>query len=190
MRVDQLDCLVRQGFGDRSREIVEAYRCYYPEATPFEYATIAAACVRGPAFEQASRKAALRAAPAYSYIYAWRPPVLNGRSGSFHASEIAFTFDNAEICDHPSGVPQAVILSKQISDAWANFARTGNPSHIGWPRWPAYRSAPCNDVPRCAISCSQRCRTRRIEIDSVNRAVKESRETRYECAPFVTLHPD
>jgi len=142
MRVDELDRPVSQEFGDRGREIVEAYRCNYPEATPFDlYATIAAACVRRPAFEQASRKAALRAAPAYSYIYAWRTPVLNGRPGSFHASEIAFTFDNAEIGDHYScGVPEAFVLSKQISNAWANFARTGNPSHSGLPRWPAYRS--------------------------------------------------
>jgi para-nitrobenzyl esterase len=142
MRVDELDRLVSQEFGDCSREIVEAYRCYYPEATPFDlYATIAAACVRRPAFEQASRKAALRAAPAYSYIYAWRTPVLNGRPGSFHASEIAFTFDNAEICDHYScGIPEAFVLSKQISNAWANFARTGNPSHSGLPPWPAYIS--------------------------------------------------
>src|SRR5216684_9186843 len=67
MRVDELDRLVSQEFGDRGREIVEAYRCNYPEATPFDlYATIAAACVRRPAFEQAIRKAALHAAPAYS----------------------------------------------------------------------------------------------------------------------------
>ncbi len=165
MRVDELDRLVSQEFGDRGREIVEAYRCNYPEATPFDlYATIAAACVRRPAFEQASRKAALRAAPAYSYVYAWRTPVLNGRPGSFHASEIAFTFDNAEICDHYScGVPEAFVLSKQISNAWANFARTGNPSHSGLPRWPAYRSerratmyldAPChvrNDAEQDAL---------------------------------------
>ena len=43
-RVDELDRLVSQEFGDRSREIVEAYRCNYPVATPFDlYATIAAA---------------------------------------------------------------------------------------------------------------------------------------------------
>src|SRR5713101_1967036 len=165
MRVDELDRLVSQEFGDRGREIVEAYRCNYPEATPFDlYATIAAACVRRPAFEQAIRKATLRAAPAYSYVYAWRTPVLNGRPGSFHASEIAFTFDNAEICDHYScGVPEAFVLSKQISNAWANFPRTGNPSHSGLPRWPAYRSerratmyldAPChvrNDAEQDAL---------------------------------------
>ena len=87
------------------------------------------------------RKAALGSAPAYSYIYSWRTPVLDNRPGSFHACEIAFTFDNAEICDHYSGgTPEAFVLSKQISTAWVNFARTGNPNHDGLPHWPAYTS--------------------------------------------------
>src|ERR1700756_5002033 len=47
-----------------------------------------------------TRKAALSRAPAYAYIYAWRTPVLDGRPGPFHGAEIAFTFDNAELCDH------------------------------------------------------------------------------------------
>lgn len=103
-----------------------------------------------------SRKAALRAAPAYSHIDAWRTPVLNGRLGSFHACEIALAFDNAEICDHYScGVSEAFLLSKQIGNAWANFARTGNPSHSGLPRWPAYRSERRAMMYLGAMSCSQ-----------------------------------
>jgi para-nitrobenzyl esterase len=65
--------------------------------------------------------------------------VLDNRPGSFHACEIAFTFDNAEICDHYSGgTPEAFVLSKQISTAWVNFARTGNPNHDGLPHWPTF----------------------------------------------------
>jgi para-nitrobenzyl esterase len=138
MGVEELNRLVSEEFGDRSKAIIDAYRRDYPKATPFGlYATIAAARVRRPAFEQAIRKAALGAAPAYSYIYSWRTPVLDDRPGSFHACEIAFTFDNAEICDHYSGgTPEAFVLSKQISTAWTNFARTGNPNHDGLPHWP------------------------------------------------------
>ena len=138
--VEELNRLVREAFGERSTMIIDAYRRDYPQATPFGlYATIAAACVRRPAFEQAIRKAALHAAPAYSYVYSWRTPVLDDRPGSFHACEIAFTFDNAEICDHYSGsTPDAFVLSKQISTAWVNFARTGNPNHDGLPQWPQY----------------------------------------------------
>jgi para-nitrobenzyl esterase len=156
MGVEELNRLVSEAFGERSRAIIDAYRHDYPKATPFDlYATIAASSrVRRPAFEQAIRKAALGAAPAYSYVYSWRTPVLDGRPGSFHACEIAFTFDNAEICDHYSGgASEAFVLSKQISTAWTNFARTGNPNHNGLPHWPSYTAehratmyfdAPCN----------------------------------------------
>jgi para-nitrobenzyl esterase len=140
MTLAEVDRLVREAFGDRAPTIIDAFRRMYPSAKPFDlYATIAAVPARRCAFEQAARKAALGFAPAYAYIYSWRTPMLNDRPGSFHASEIAFAFDNADICDHYSGgTPQAMALSSQMSGAWANFARTGNPNHAGLPKWPAY----------------------------------------------------
>jgi para-nitrobenzyl esterase len=64
---------------------------------------------------------------------------LNNRPGTFHAAEISFVFDNAELCDHYSaGDPAAFTLSRQMGAAWASFARTGNPNHSGLPHWPAY----------------------------------------------------
>jgi para-nitrobenzyl esterase len=139
MTADEMKRQVQATFGPGADAIIAAYRDEYPEETPFGiYAAIATSRWRVPAFAQAERKAALGAAPAYSYIYAWRTPVLDNRVGSFHASEISFVFDNAEICDHYSaGDSGAFTLSKQMSTAWVSFARTGNPNHEGLPHWPA-----------------------------------------------------
>ena len=131
---------VREAFGDKGPAIIEAYRRDYPQSTSFHvYGAIAAGPARQVAFTQAMRKAALGAAPAYEYIFSWRTPMLDGRPGTFHSCEVAFVFDNAELCDHYSGrTPEALTLAKQVSGAWVNFARTGNPNHAGLPHWPAF----------------------------------------------------
>jgi para-nitrobenzyl esterase len=140
MTAEEMNRLVREAYGSDAEAIIAAYRQDYHTATPFGlYAAIVTSRWRVPAFAQAARKAALGAAPAYAYIYSWRTPVLDNRPGSFHACEISFVFDNAGLCDHYSaGDPAAFVLSKQMSAAWVNFARTGNPNHSGLPHWPAY----------------------------------------------------
>ncbi len=140
MTIEEMNRRVHEIYGSDAGDIVAAYKREYPDATPFGlYATIATARWRIPAFTQVARKAALGAAPAYSYVYSWRTPVLDNRPGTFHACEISFAFDNAEICDHYSaGDPAAFVLSKQMSTAWVDFARTGNPNHSGLPHWPSY----------------------------------------------------
>jgi para-nitrobenzyl esterase len=153
MTPEEMNKRVREGYGSDCDAIIAAYRHDYPKATPFGlWAAIATSRWRVPAFAQAARKAALGAAPAYAYIYSWRTPVLDDRPGSFHAAEISFVFDNAELCDHYSaGDPGAFALSKQMSTAWVSFARTGNPNHSSLPHWPAYtadtRATMCFDAP-------------------------------------------
>jgi para-nitrobenzyl esterase len=112
MTAEEMKQKVHEMYGSDADAIIAAYREDYPRATPFGlYATIATARWRIPAFTQAARKAALGGAPAYSYIYSWRTPVLDNRPGSFHACEISFVFDNAEICDHYSaGDPAAFVI--------------------------------------------------------------------------------
>jgi para-nitrobenzyl esterase len=140
MTVEEMNQRVREEYGSQSDAIIAAYRADYPKANPFGlYAAIATSRWRIRSFAQAVRKAALGAAPAYAYIYSWRTPVLDDRPGTFHAAELPFVFDNANLLDHYSaGDPAAYVLNKQLSAAWASFARTGNPNHSGLPHWPAY----------------------------------------------------
>ena len=137
---DELMKRVTQRHAGKSADIIAAYRREYPKESSFGlWAAISAANVRQNAVSQAERKAAQGGAPAYQYLYAWRTPVLDGRPGTFHSSEIAFVFDNADLCPRYSGGgSEALALSWKMGEAWAKFARDGNPGHRGLPEWPAY----------------------------------------------------
>jgi para-nitrobenzyl esterase len=70
-------------------------------------------------------------APAYQYFFTWQSPMLEG-SGAWHTSELAFCFDNTKRCEQGTGdTPEAQAVAKKMATAWANFARTGNPSQPG-----------------------------------------------------------
>jgi para-nitrobenzyl esterase len=153
---EQLQQRVTQRYAAKAQDIITAYRREYPKETPFGlWAAIAAAGMRQNAITQAERKAAQGRAPVYHYIYSWRTPILDGRPGTFHSSEIAFVFDNADLCPRYSGGgPEALALSSKMGRAWATFARKGNPGHDGLPDWPAFtpekRSTMIFDTP-CSI---------------------------------------
>jgi len=126
-------------FGDPD-QVIDAYRRFDPDANLFEILSlIAAAPVRRKAVQQAERKAALGGAPTYMYLFAWRTPVLDGRLGAFHSSDLAFVFDNVDRCENMTGgCAEAHELASKISDAWISFARSGDPNHHGLPKWPAF----------------------------------------------------
>jgi para-nitrobenzyl esterase len=86
-----------------------------------------------------NRKLEKTRTPVYNYVFAWEYPV-NGGITAFHCSELAF-------CFHALGVPQvrtptgggpvAMALQDKVSQAWINFAKTGNPSQPGL-EWKPY----------------------------------------------------
>ena len=82
--------------------------------------------------QMAKLKYEQRGAPAYQYHFQWQSPQLDGVAGAWHTAELAFCFDNTARCDQGTGnTPEAQRLARTMATAWANFARTGNPSQPG-----------------------------------------------------------
>jgi para-nitrobenzyl esterase len=55
---------------------------------------------------------------------------------------MGFVFDNTDKTTGMNGTGADLQpLADKMSGAWAAFARTGNPSHPGIPKWPAYTLA-------------------------------------------------
>ncbi|MGI4852940.1 MAG: carboxylesterase/lipase family protein [Janthinobacterium lividum] len=80
----------------------------------------------------ARMKSDQKGAPVYAYYFTWQSPVLDGVAGAWHTAELAFCFDNTKRCEQGTGnTPEAQALAKTMATAWANFARTGNPSQPG-----------------------------------------------------------
>jgi para-nitrobenzyl esterase len=70
-------------------------------------------------------------APVFTYFFTWQSPMLED-AGAWHTAELAFCFDNTKRCMQGTGnTPDAQALAKKMATAWANFARTGNPSQRG-----------------------------------------------------------
>ena len=72
-----------------------------------------------------------KGAPVFAYYFTWQSPMLED-AGAWHTAELAFCFDNTKRCEQGTGnTPKAQALAKKMATAWANFARTGNPSQPG-----------------------------------------------------------
>ena len=87
--------------------------------------------VRNNVTRMAKLKHDLSGAPVYAYYFTWQSPMLED-AGAWHTAELAFCFDNAKRCEQGTGnTLEAQKLAKKMATAWANFARTGNPSQSG-----------------------------------------------------------
>lgn len=120
-----------------AQRVLDIYKSAYPGMLPSDI-LFRVATDRGYFVDstiQGARKADLKRAPAFVYSFNWMQPLAPGRTHAPHGSEIAFAFGNVHLARGDN--PQA--LSALMSEAWATFARTGNPST---PRlqWPAYDS--------------------------------------------------
>ncbi|HEY3441595.1 MAG TPA: carboxylesterase family protein [Paludibaculum sp.] len=136
---------LQPALGAKLEPVLAAYRRSRPKASPTAlYIAITTAQFMGTnAITMAERKVALHAAPVFMYIFAYESEVLVSPTVPYpqkaaHAMEMAFKFNHPDNNPSVGQRPERYQAARNMSAAWAAFARTSNPSHPGIPRWPAY----------------------------------------------------
>ena len=80
----------------------------------------------------------------YSYLFSWRPPAFGNSVGACHAIDVPFVFGFlsvpflSSLRFIPGLMAPAQKLSGRMQDAWAGFARSGDPGHSELPQWDLY----------------------------------------------------
>lgn len=98
--------------------------------------------IRNNVTRMATQKHQQNAAPVFTWYFTWQSPMLED-AGAWHTAELAFCFDNTLRCAQGTGhTPEAQAIAKKMATAWANFARTGNPSQPGLP-WAPFNPDTC-----------------------------------------------
>lgn len=124
-------------FGPNAAAVKAAFAKAYPGMSLAETLTVDL-MFRSGALRVASAKAAA-GDKVWNYLFAWKSPVLGGAWAAGHSMEIAFVFDNVSAGRQSTGGGSDVArLSAEMSKAWVNFARTGNPNGPGVTAWSNY----------------------------------------------------
>jgi para-nitrobenzyl esterase len=119
--------------------LIAVYRSRRPMESLGDIATVVAgdaSALRFAAHVIAQRKFTQGKAPVFLYSFTWRSPVRNGKLRSMHGMELPFVFDHPDAISFMTGTgADRFALAAAMSEAWASFARTGNPTHAGIPPW-------------------------------------------------------
>jgi para-nitrobenzyl esterase len=130
----QIEDRLTAAYGDKKDEVVAEFRKLYPAKKVQDVLFVD----NGNLFRRSTKKLLARKlektkVPVYNYMFTYEYQV-NGGVTAWHCSEIAFAFHalkEPHIRLAAGDVPSALALQDKISQAWVNFARTGNPSQPG-----------------------------------------------------------
>lgn len=127
--------LIKAGIPEgKVSDLLTVYRRDHPKDSPtdlyFRISTDRGA--RRNAVRQAELKLEQDKADVYMWYCQWDTPLAEGtkRIKAFHTSDLPLAMRLVRF-------PESEQLSRQLSAAWASFARTGNPStkHLAWPAY-------------------------------------------------------
>ena len=116
-------------YGDKAETVANAFLKAYPYKKKAD-ALYVDLWLRSRAKKVAALKADQNGAPVFTYVFTWETPIMGGYAMAYHCSELPFVFNNIALSEMATGGGEkAQALADKMSQAWVNFARTGNP---GW----------------------------------------------------------
>ncbi len=125
----KVDAMLREKYGDKSEAVVSAFLKAYPYKKKAD-ALYVDTWLRSRAKKVAALKADQKGAPVFTYVFTWETPIMGGYALAYHCSELPFVFNNIALSEMATGGGEkAKALADKMSQAWIDFARTGNP---GW----------------------------------------------------------
>jgi para-nitrobenzyl esterase len=125
----EVDDQLTTAYGAKKADIVSEFKAAFPRKKVQDVMYFASGS-RPTVKNLLNRKLEKARAPVYNYLFAWEYPI-NGGITAFHCSELAFCFHALavpQIKTATGGGPVAMALQDKVSQAWINFAKTGNPS--------------------------------------------------------------
>ena len=133
---------IKETYKEKADAYIKAVKKAYPEDTAAKDLLDVDTMFRPGAVAEANLKSSIKdGAPVFMYLFTWQSPVFDGKYKALHCMELPFVFDNITLANHMTGGGKdAHALADKMSQAWINFAKTGNPNHAGLPEWPAYNS--------------------------------------------------
>jgi len=125
------------GFGEKSREVIEAYAKAFPGKKPAEIWSMVGSNRKNVAtLADAKSK---QPAPVFVAWFTWQPPLFNNRMRAFHCVDICFWYYNTDLMwSHTGGGARPRKLSAIMAEQLLRFMKTGSPSGQGLPSWPKY----------------------------------------------------
>jgi para-nitrobenzyl esterase len=125
--------------GADSARVWSAYRAADPQATAANLLARISSDrgVRANTRTVIERKAALGKAPGFLYLLRWPAPLMNGRYGSVHGTDVPLIFHNPDLWPLTATARDGPTMADRMAGCFIAFAKTGNPSIPELP-WPAY----------------------------------------------------
>ncbi len=136
---EQAKARLAKKYGSKTGQFIALFGQAYPGYTPQDLLSIDTV-FRPFTIRTLDAWSAASKAPVYAYLLTWKSQVDSASKGSFHGLDISLAFHNVDLRpDWTGNTAEAWKLSDNMSSAWLNFVKTGNPNVAGvLPDWAPY----------------------------------------------------